>query len=104
MIFLSDEDTDSKAIVESWLHKEPEETRQYTEKLINQYFISAFDWILAKVELNLHYFEFFLFLYFFLIKILFKIYSDASNGKINLRKKIIVFFVYISFILFESIL
>ena len=49
MIFLSDEDTDSKAIVESWLHKEPEETRQYTEKLINQYFISAFDWILAKV-------------------------------------------------------
>lgn len=49
MIFLSDEDTDSKAIVESWLQKEPEETRQYTEKLINQYFISAFDWVLAKV-------------------------------------------------------
>jgi hypothetical protein len=49
MIFLSDEDTDSKAIVESWLQKEPEETRSYTEKLINQYFISALEWIIAKV-------------------------------------------------------
>lgn len=53
MIFLSDEDTDSKAIVESWLQKEPEETRSYTEKLINQYFISALEWIIAKVILTI---------------------------------------------------
>jgi dynein heavy chain 2 len=49
MIFLSDEDTDVKAIVDSWLQKEPEETRSYTDKLINQYFYTAFEWIMNKV-------------------------------------------------------
>lgn len=50
MIFLSDEDTDVKAIVDSWLHKENEDTRSSTEKLINQYFYTAFEWIMNKVS------------------------------------------------------
>jgi dynein heavy chain 2 len=50
MIFLSDEDTDIKAIVDSWLHNEPEETRADTEKLINQYLYTAFEWIMNKVS------------------------------------------------------
>lgn len=50
MIFLSDEDTDVKAIVDSWLHVEPEETRSDTEKLINQYFFTAFEWIMNRHE------------------------------------------------------
>ena len=49
MIFLSDEDTDTKALIDSWLHNEPEETRADTEKLIMQYFDSAFEWIMNKV-------------------------------------------------------
>ena len=48
MIFLSDEDTDIKAIVDSWLHNEAEETRAQTETLINQYFYSAFEWVMNK--------------------------------------------------------
>ena len=50
MIFLSDEDTDVKAIVDSWLHSEPEETRSITETLINQYFYTAFEWLMSKSE------------------------------------------------------
>jgi dynein heavy chain 2 len=50
MIFLSDEDTDVKAIVDSWIQKESEDTRTFTEKLINQYFYTAFEWIMNKVE------------------------------------------------------
>jgi dynein heavy chain 2 len=50
MIFLSDEDTDIKAIVDSWLHGEPEDTRADSEKLINQYFYTAFEWIMNKVS------------------------------------------------------
>ena len=50
MIFLSDEDTDVKGIVESWLSNESEDTRTQTETLINQYFYSAFEWILNRVK------------------------------------------------------
>jgi dynein heavy chain 2 len=50
MIFLSDEDTDIKAIVSSWLHKEPEETRSYTSNLIDDYFYRALEWVLNKVN------------------------------------------------------
>ncbi len=49
MIFLSDEDTSVKAIVDSWLHNEAEETRSQTETLINQYFYTALEWIMNKV-------------------------------------------------------
>ena len=49
MIFLSDEDTDMKALVDSWLQNEPEETRAATQSLINQYFYTAFEWVMSKV-------------------------------------------------------
>jgi dynein heavy chain 2, cytosolic len=51
MIFLSDEDTDTRAIVSSWLNNEPEESRAATESLINQHFYTALDWVLNKVNL-----------------------------------------------------
>ena len=41
----SDEDTDVKAVVQSWLAKEPAETRSITEKFINEYFFDAFNWV-----------------------------------------------------------
>lgn len=44
----SDEDTDVKAVVSSWLAKEPAETRSVTEKLINEYFFEAFNWIIKQ--------------------------------------------------------
>jgi dynein heavy chain 2 len=50
MIFLSDEDTSVKAIVDSWLHNEADETRSQTETLINQYFYTALEWIMNKVS------------------------------------------------------
>ena len=42
----SDEDTDVKAVVQSWLAKEPEETRATTEQFINDYFFQAYDSII----------------------------------------------------------
>ena len=45
-MFCSNEDTDIKAVIKSWLAKEPSETRKLTEKLINEYFFHAFHWIL----------------------------------------------------------
>ncbi|CAF3596551.1 unnamed protein product, partial [Rotaria sordida] len=48
MIFLSDEDTDVKAVVKSWLAKEPLETRSLTEQLIKDYFFDAFNWIIKQ--------------------------------------------------------
>ncbi|CAF1013145.1 unnamed protein product, partial [Didymodactylos carnosus] len=45
MIFLSDEDTDVKAVVQSWLAKEPDDTRTMTEQFINDYFYEAFNWV-----------------------------------------------------------
>jgi dynein heavy chain 2 len=52
MIFLSDEDTDIKALIESWLQNESEDTRSQTESLINQYFFTAFEWVMNKVSLK----------------------------------------------------
>ncbi|CAF3391936.1 unnamed protein product [Rotaria sp. Silwood1] len=48
MIFLSDEDTDVKAVIQSWLAKEPEETRSSTEQYINDYFFEAYNWIIKQ--------------------------------------------------------
>ncbi|CAF1020652.1 unnamed protein product, partial [Adineta ricciae] len=50
MIFLSDEDTDIKAVVKSWLAKEPSETRSKTEQFIKQYFFDAFNWVVEQGE------------------------------------------------------
>ena len=44
----SDEDTDVNAVVKSWLSRESAETRVATEKLINEYFFHAFNWIIEK--------------------------------------------------------
>ena len=44
----SDEDTDIKAVVQSWLAKEPEETRSTTEQYINDYFFEAYKWIIDQ--------------------------------------------------------
>jgi dynein heavy chain 2, cytosolic len=49
MIFLSDEDTDTRAIVNSWLNSQPDETRAATESLINQHFYPSLDWVMNKV-------------------------------------------------------
>jgi len=46
--FSSDEDTDVQAVVKSWLSKESPETRSLTEQLINEYFFSAFNWIIKQ--------------------------------------------------------
>ena len=50
MCCFSDEDTDVKAVIQSWLAKEPEETRSTTEQMINDYFLQAFQWILKQNE------------------------------------------------------
>jgi dynein heavy chain 2 len=47
-LFLSDEDTDVRAVVKSWLSKEPPETRSATEQLIKEYFFDAFQWIIKQ--------------------------------------------------------
>ena len=47
-MYSSDEDTDVKAVIQSWLAKEPDETRSSTEQYINDYFFQAFDWIIKQ--------------------------------------------------------
>lgn len=47
-MYFSDEDTDVKAVIQSWLSKESEETRGSTEQFINDYFYQAFDWIIKQ--------------------------------------------------------
>ena len=64
MIFLSNEDTDIKALIDSWLHNEPEETRSLTERLINQYFYTAYELVMNKVNDWIHLFKRFKFNYF----------------------------------------
>ena len=46
--FFSDEDTDVQAVIKSWLAKQPAETRGATEKLINEYFLPAFQWVIKQ--------------------------------------------------------
>jgi dynein heavy chain 2, cytosolic len=46
----SDEDTDVKAVVKSWLRKQPAETRSTIKQLINDYFYPAFQWICRQAE------------------------------------------------------
>jgi dynein heavy chain 2 len=44
----SDEDTDVKAVVQSWLAKESDDTRSSTEQYINDYFFEAYNWIIKQ--------------------------------------------------------
>ncbi|PAA68244.1 hypothetical protein BOX15_Mlig013490g1 [Macrostomum lignano] len=46
MIFLSDEATDIRAVVQSWLSDQPEKDRELLSAYIEDYFYSAVDWVL----------------------------------------------------------
>jgi dynein heavy chain 2 len=48
LILFSDEDTDVKAVVQSWLSKESDDTRSSTEQYINEYFFEAYNWIIKQ--------------------------------------------------------
>lgn len=57
MIFLSDEDTNIQAVVNSWLASQSEASRHSLEPYIEQYFFKALEWVLkageAQVETTL---------------------------------------------------
>jgi len=54
MIF-SDEDTDVKALVSSWLSSQPDSEQQILSGWIEDYFYKAVEWVLKKVSSS-HYF------------------------------------------------
>ncbi|RDD40688.1 Cytoplasmic dynein 2 heavy chain 1 [Trichoplax sp. H2] len=51
MIFLSDEDTDIKAIIASWLRGLPDEDQKRLQTWIEDYFFRAFDWVWKQNDL-----------------------------------------------------
>ncbi|XP_068211563.1 cytoplasmic dynein 2 heavy chain 1 [Palaemon carinicauda] len=57
MIFLSDEDTNIQAVVNSWLNKQSEDLKHLLEPYIEEYFFQALEWVLkageAQVETTL---------------------------------------------------
>ena len=46
----SDEDTDVKALVKSWLQSQPEEHRRMLETFLEDHFYKALDWVLKQNE------------------------------------------------------
>ncbi|XP_062407923.1 dynein cytoplasmic 2 heavy chain 1 [Sardina pilchardus] len=48
MIFLSDEDTDVKSLVKSWLKTQPDECRCNLENWLGDYFTRGLDWVLKQ--------------------------------------------------------
>ncbi|XP_074649972.1 cytoplasmic dynein 2 heavy chain 1-like [Tubulanus polymorphus] len=48
MIFLSDEDTDVKALLSSWLSQQPESEQQMLSGWIEDYFYKALEWVLKQ--------------------------------------------------------
>ena len=46
----SDEDTDVKALVKSWLQSQPEEDRRMLETFLEDHFYKALDWVLKQNE------------------------------------------------------
>ncbi|XP_053400577.1 cytoplasmic dynein 2 heavy chain 1-like [Mercenaria mercenaria] len=48
MIFLSDEDTDVKALIHSWISEVPESEQQVLAGYIEDYFYKALDWVLKQ--------------------------------------------------------
>ncbi|XP_069495113.1 cytoplasmic dynein 2 heavy chain 1 isoform X2 [Ambystoma mexicanum] len=48
MIFLSDEDTDIKSLIKSWLRNQPETCRHNLENWIGDYFENALNWVLKQ--------------------------------------------------------
>lgn len=53
MIFISDEDTDVRAVVKFWLKKQLQENRENLEKWIEELFFKALDWILKNARSDL---------------------------------------------------
>ncbi|CAD5120552.1 DgyrCDS9119 [Dimorphilus gyrociliatus] len=53
MIFISDEDTDVRAVVSFWLKKQPQEKRADFQKWIDQLFFKSLDWILKNARFDL---------------------------------------------------
>ncbi|CAL4157019.1 unnamed protein product, partial [Meganyctiphanes norvegica] len=52
MIFLSDEDTNIRAVVKAWLSNQGDETKRYLEPYIEQYFFNALEWVLKAGEVQ----------------------------------------------------
>lgn len=50
MIFLSDEDTDEKALVHSWLQKQPEEMHMKYQGWFEDYFYRALEWVRRSTD------------------------------------------------------
>ncbi|XP_071126281.1 cytoplasmic dynein 2 heavy chain 1-like isoform X2 [Mytilus edulis] len=50
MIFLSDEDTDVKALVSSWLSSQPDSDQQILSGWIEDYFYKAVEWVLKRSD------------------------------------------------------
>ncbi|XP_071846316.1 cytoplasmic dynein 2 heavy chain 1-like isoform X2 [Apostichopus japonicus] len=48
MIFMSDEDTEIKSLVQAWLSKQPEETRSHLHSWIEDYFYQALEWVMKQ--------------------------------------------------------
>lgn len=44
MIFLADEDTDVKSLVDSWLKTQPEDSREVLPSYIGEHFFRALEW------------------------------------------------------------
>ncbi|XP_070553238.1 cytoplasmic dynein 2 heavy chain 1-like isoform X2 [Ptychodera flava] len=51
MIFLSDEDTDVKALVTSWLTKQPEESQNRLSGWIEDYFYKGLEWVMKQNDM-----------------------------------------------------
>ena len=48
--YFSDEDTDVKALVTSWLSKQEEKSRELLTGLIDEFFYKALEWVLKQVQ------------------------------------------------------
>lgn len=47
-LLISDEDTELKSLVQSWLSKQPEETRSNLHSWIEDYFYQALEWVMKQ--------------------------------------------------------
>jgi len=52
LLIYSDEDTDLKALVSSWLKSQPEHDQDLVSGWIEDYFYKGVDWVLKQVSLH----------------------------------------------------
>ena len=57
MIFLSDEDTDVKALIQTWLSTQPEADQSMLSGWIEDHFFKALNWVLKQVNDHLAIFQ-----------------------------------------------